>query len=61
MTNITFTNFRVPKYVKPERNCYYNNSMAKSLFFAAQNKIPIPNEYLGCGYKGLGLVEMIVD
>ena len=32
-------------------------------FFAAQIQIqiPIPNKYLGCGYKGLFFVEVIVE
>ena len=30
-------------------------------FFAAQIQIPIPDKYLGCGYKGLVFVEMMVE
>ena len=32
-----------------------------SKFFSVQIQIPIPNKYLGFGYKGLDFVEIVVD
>ena len=39
----------------------YGHTKAKPLFFAAQIQIPIPNNYLGCGYKGLLFVKLLIN
>ena len=52
------------------RYFYFSSNTTKSiiqtmdtrrLFYAAQIQIPIPNKYLGCGYKGLFFVEIMVE